>query len=303
MGSSLGRRLPTPLKRRLVPLWNAGHRLAWWAGDYARSLAAGEVGRCACCGGVGPWRVRRRVIPPELVRRWGLNPAQAKALARKESGDCPWCGAKLRARRLAEVLLSLYPVGHPPAPARSLAAWSRTADARDLHVAEINRIEGLHDALAPLPHLAFSDFLDGEAPGAVVGGVRHEDLTALTYPDAAFDLVLTSETLEHVPDPDRALAEIRRVLRPGGRHLFTIPRLPGVSRTFARRSIGPGGRPVDHATPICHPGGDVGYPVFTEFGADLGRILVDAGFAEIREHFGPPTDADLAQAWSTRRPR
>ena len=49
----------------------------------------------------------------------------------------------------------------------------------------------------------------------------------------SFDLVLTSETLEHVPDLAAASREIRRVLVPGGRHIFTIPLLPDVPRTFA----------------------------------------------------------------------
>ena len=52
---------------------------------------------------------------------------------------------------------------------------------------------------------------------------------------------------------------------------------------------------------ICHPGGDVGYPVFTEFGADLLKILRKAGF-EAAEHFGPATEDDLAQVYVCRKP-
>ncbi|MFO0908602.1 MAG: class I SAM-dependent methyltransferase [Isosphaeraceae bacterium] len=81
-----------------------------------------------------------------------------------------------------------------------------------------------------------------------------ESLEALTYAAGSFDLILTSETLEHVPDLARALCELRRVLVPGGRHVFTIPVLPNVARTFARATLQPDGSIVEHATRICHPG-------------------------------------------------
>lgn len=41
--------------------------------------------------------------------------------------------------------------------------------------------------------------------------------------DASFDTVLSFEVLEHVDDPERCVAEISRVLRPGGRLLMTVP--------------------------------------------------------------------------------
>lgn len=41
--------------------------------------------------------------------------------------------------------------------------------------------------------------------------------------DASVDVVLATETLEHVPAPDRFLREARRVLRPGGRVILTVP--------------------------------------------------------------------------------
>ena len=98
----------------------------------------------------------------------------------------------------------------------------------------------------------------------------------------------------------RSLSEIRRVLRPGGLHLFTIPVRPGVPKTFARAEIGPDGQLVHHAPAIAHPGGDWGYPVFTEFGADLFARFDRAGF-DTTIHFGPTTEDDLAQVYASRK--
>ncbi len=60
------------------------------------------------------------------------------------------------------------------------------------------------------------------APGTDVGVLRG-DATRLPFVDGAFDAVLTSEVLEHVPDDVGALAEMSRVLRPGGVFAATVP--------------------------------------------------------------------------------
>jgi len=64
----------------------------------------------------------------------------------------------------------------------------------------------------------------GEAPAGASAGVARADLRALPVPDASIDRVIASEVLEHVPDDATALAEIARVLRPGGRVAVTVPR-------------------------------------------------------------------------------
>jgi ubiquinone/menaquinone biosynthesis C-methylase UbiE len=49
------------------------------------------------------------------------------------------------------------------------------------------------------------------------------DATRLQFADATFDRVLCSEVIEHIPDAPRALAEIHRVLKPGGTLAISTP--------------------------------------------------------------------------------
>lgn len=64
----------------------------------------------------------------------------------------------------------------------------------------------------------------GEAPAEVTAQAVRADLLALPFPSGHFDVVIASEVLEHIPDDARAIAEIARVVRPGGRVAVTVPR-------------------------------------------------------------------------------
>lgn len=50
------------------------------------------------------------------------------------------------------------------------------------------------------------------------------DALALPFEDAEFDHVIASEVLEHIPDDVRAIAELHRVLKPGGTMAVSVPR-------------------------------------------------------------------------------
>jgi SAM-dependent methyltransferase len=119
---------------------------------------------------------------------------------------CPVCRSDSRTR-LAWLYLS-----------REVTLFDRTA--RVLHVApEI----GLYARFAQSPGI---DYEPGDLEPELypwAPRLRRIDLGALPFPDADFDVVIANHVLEHVPDDAAALAEIRRVLRPGGWAMLAVP--------------------------------------------------------------------------------
>lgn len=135
------------------------------------------------------------------------------------------------------------------------------------------------NALRSLPRVVYSEYWDDVIPGSVYRGVRCENLMELTLGDACFDLVICEDILEHVPDPERAFAEIFRVLRPGGSLVLSVPDHGG-HNTQPRATIDAQGT-IEHQLPsMWHidPLRPEGALVFTDFGADLGDRLAPHGF-------------------------
>ena len=87
------------------------------------------------------------------------------------------------------------------------------------------------------------------------------DLQSIDLPDDTVDVMLCAHVLEHVPDTDKALAELHRVVAPGGHLLLQVPVLQA--------------RTAPPTEPEFH--GDH-TPVFWRFGFDLTGRLRDTGF-------------------------
>ena len=73
--------------------------------------------------------------------------------------------------------------------------------------------------------------------------VPHQDLCALTLPDACVDVVLCNEMFEHLYDLPAGLAEIARILRPGGRLIATCPLAYDRYDSIIKARHRPGARP------------------------------------------------------------
>ncbi len=61
-----------------------------------------------------------------------------------------------------------------------------------------------------------------------LGNVDIGDICKLPYPDNQFDLILATDIIEHVDDDLLALQELRRVLKPHGTILLTVPAFPSL---------------------------------------------------------------------------
>jgi len=73
------------------------------------------------------------------------------------------------------------------------------------------------------------DFVDaGVGPGIEFHKANLDGKEPLPFADATFDVITCLETLEHLHDTDRMMAEIRRILRPDGYAIVAVPRLDGL---------------------------------------------------------------------------
>ncbi|WP_337245886.1 class I SAM-dependent methyltransferase [Luteimonas sp. gir] len=124
--------------------------------------------------------------------------------------------------------------------------------------------------------------------------VRHEDVTALGFKDGTLDAVVSLDVLEHVPNASLALAELARVIAPGGVFVGTVPfyeDAPESCRIAELSSDGQvmfSGKPEYHGDPL---GG--GVPCFHHFGWSLLRDLRDAGFRDAAAHRVQDADGGL----------
>jgi len=199
----------------------------------------------------------------------------------REHHACRRCQASLRYRLQASAIAATY--GQPDS---TLAQLASEPSFRELAVYEPGIVGPFRAFLRDLPRYVNSYFWADVSPGQERDGVRCEDLRDMTFADDSFDLVISSDIFEHVRGPSSAFAEIYRVLRPGGHHIFTVPlRWPLPSTTESRVDYS-GAEDVFLATPVYHgsPVDPKGSLVYTDFGMDLPEQLRELGFETVTHH-------------------
>jgi len=208
---------------------------------------------CACCG--SKEFVATKVLWPALVQEWGLSDNEAQYVDRQQGLQCKQCGSNLRTMALALAICRSY--GH----SGTFTQFIKKFTTRRLRVLEVNEAGALTQFLSKLPKHQLVKYPE-------------VDMMRMPYLDRSYDLVVHSDTLEHVPQPVAALAECYRVLAPGGYCAFTIPVI--VDRMTRSRA----GLPPSYHGDSSQRAAD--FAVHTEYGSDAWKHLILAGFQECR---------------------
>jgi phosphoglycolate phosphatase len=200
---------------------------------------------CPVCGSASP-----AFIPGGVVKA-------------RQNAKCPVCGALERHR-----LFGLYWKDDlsPRLPERLKNV---------LHVAPEEHIARLLKATSDVDYLSGDLFM----PNVMV----KLDLTDIDFPDDSFDVILCSHVLEHIPDDQKAMREMFRVIRPGGYVLVMVP-LYGAT-TYENPSITTDEDRLAHFGQKDH---------IRKYGKDIGQRLAKAGFNVAARHYAKEIDPKIA---------
>lgn len=161
-----------------------------------------------CNNSVDAWQPSLNVLSPflKMVDFVGSDYARLK---------CPHCLSYDRERHL----LLFY---------RKRDVLPRLSDSAVLEIGPLPALERLFISLKPARYIV-GDLHPEE--------MNHErlqkvDIQQTNFPDETFDLVIANHVLEHVDDASRALREIHRILKRGGRAICQTPYAARLSKTF-----------------------------------------------------------------------
>ncbi|MCX8105016.1 MAG: CDP-glycerol glycerophosphotransferase family protein [Ignavibacterium album] len=150
---------------------------------------------------------------------------------------CPNCNLNNRMRLTYHIIKELFP------------------DFRSSAVYITEQTTALFNLLKKLNrNLIGSEYLgESVSKGAINNyGIRNEDFTELSFNDGQFDLLVSLEVLEHIPDYQKALNESYRVLNKKGKFLFTVPFNKNSKSNIIRAKIDNGGNLIHLLPPEYH---------------------------------------------------
>ncbi len=178
---------------------------------------------------------------------------------------CSYCGASLRNSDVAEEIIRY--VSGKDTGLRNLAKKMN-----EYEILNLCSTGAIHNALKECEHYTCSEYFEEIESGDYYEGILCVDLCNIPFHSNTFDIVVSEDVLEHVVNYQEAFNEIRRVLKPGGCHIFTVPLHEGrLTESRANR------KRVYHGNPNPF-GGSKGSLVITDWGKDIGSILAEYGY-------------------------
>jgi len=187
---------------------------------------------------------------------------------------CPKCGSITRERATVDALNTFFP------------AWR----CKDVHESSpsLSRIKAMQTLFTTTGEecgeYSYSYFYEDVPLGEYKGESRCENLEKLTFSNETIDYLITTDVFEHINSPLLAFAEIGRVLRKGGAHIFTIPYFDHVKTKFRVKEQNGKllylDKPQYHLNPINADGS----LVTVDWGYDLGRYIWEASGMELLEY-------------------
>ena len=193
----------------------------------------------------------------------------------REGYQCGMCKSSMRYRGQASSIIKSFSENKKT----NLMELAKEKNFKKLSVFEPGLIGPFRKLFSEFKHYTSSFYWEDLKFGEFKDGVQCQSLESLTYQDKSFDLVISSDIMEHVRHPWVAFKEILRVLKPGGYHIFTIPYRKPMLKTTTY--------PVDTSTeedvfleePHYHGNGLGGKSlVYTKFGNDTYKKLEELGF-------------------------
>jgi hypothetical protein len=219
---------------------------------------------CAACAAMRDFPVdwRGREVPADF----------------RESLACPSCKLNARQRTALGLLRDRVPdpdaVVYATEQCSTVYLWLR------------QHYRGAHGSEYGLSEAGVARLERWLARHGVDEGVALEDVTALRFPAASQDAIVSFDVLEHVPKFGAALRSFARCLRPGGWLVATAPFIALKAHTVVRARVGADGA-IEHLLPPEMHGDPLsdGVLCYYHFGWDLLDHCRKAGFVDAAWHY------------------
>ena len=216
----------------------------------------------------------------------------------REAYQCKKCRASLRHRGQAQAIIDLYGDN-----VNSIRELSKQESFRTLTIYEPGIIGPLRKYFSDFPNYSQSYYWEAVsltgvkgkiekylpsllqrnvALGGFRGDIQNQNLESLTFADSSIDLLITADIFEHIRKPWKAFSEVYRVLKSGGRHIFTVPTQYPLPKKTIYRVDTSSDEDVYILPKRYHIAGDAGKSlVYTEFGADMLERLSEIGLETV----------------------